>query len=163
MEVAPELASLRQNTREITRPQSPSVLEAALSQAVIHHRGGEVICTFTPAEDECTLELQLQSREAISRILALAYSKANGAPCVAIGDKLLPLSPDANGESTLHLWIDGSIIETFIDRKQAITTRYYGAPDETGEIRVVWGGPVKSLKSMTISEIKPISSDRLTT
>ena len=163
MEVAPELASLRQNTREITRPQSPSELEAALSQAVIHHRGGEVICTFTPAEDECTLELQLQSREAISRILALAYSKANGAPCVAIGDKLLPLSPDANGESTLHLWIDGSIIETFIDRKQAITTRYYGAPDETGEIRVVWGGPVKSLKSMTISEIKPISSDRLTT
>ena len=62
-----------------------------------------------------------------------------------------------------HLWIDGSIIETFIDGKQAITTRYYGAPDEIGEIRVVWNGPVTSLKSMTISEIKPISSDRLTT
>ena len=163
MEVAPELASLRQNTIEIATPQSPYELKKALSQAVIHNRSGEVICTFKPADDECTLELQLQSREGISRMLALAYSKANGAPFVAIGDKLLPLSPDANGDSTLHLWIDGSIIETFIDRRQAITTRYYGAPNEIGEIRVVWDGPVKSLKSMTISEIKPISSDRLTT
>ncbi len=40
--------------------------------------------------------------------MSLAYSRANGAPFVATGDKLLPLSPDANGDSTLHLWIDGS-------------------------------------------------------
>lgn len=163
MEVAPELALLRQNTIAIATPQSPYELKETLSRAVIHNRSGEVICTFKPADGECTLELQLQSREGISRILALAYSKANGVPCVAIGDKLLSLSPDANGDSTLHLWIDGSIIETFIDSRQAITTRYYGAPDEIGEIRVAWSGPVTSLKGMTISGIKPISTDRLTT
>ena len=95
--------------------------------------------------------------------MSLAYSKANGAPFVATGDKLLPLSPDANGDSTLHFWIDGSIIETFIDRRRRSLRGYYGAPDEIGEIRVVWSGPVTSLKSMTISGIKPISSDRLTT
>ena len=76
---------------------------------------------------------------------------------------MIPLSPNANGDSTLNLWIDGSIIEAFIDGKQVITTRYYGAPDEGGEIRVVWNGPITSLKSMTISDINPISSDRLTT
>jgi beta-fructofuranosidase len=163
MEVAPELASLRKNTIEIAKPQSLSELRDALSQAVIHNRSGEVICTFKTADDECALELQLQSRDEVSRIFGLAYSKANGAPFIAIGDKLLPLSPDANGDSTLHLWVDGSIIETFIDSRQAITTRFYGAPDEAGEIRVVWMGPVTSLKRMTISGIKPISSDRLTT
>lgn len=163
MEVAPELASLRQNSTEIAKPQSFAELEEALSQAVIHNRSGEVVCTFKTTDDECTLELQLQSREGVNRMLALAYSRANGAPFVAIADRLLPLSPDANGDSTLHVWIDGSIVETFIDARQAITTRYYGAPDEIGEIRVAWNGPVKSLKSMTISGIKPISSNRLTT
>jgi beta-fructofuranosidase len=96
-------------------------------------------------------------------MIALAYSKANGTPFVATGDKLLPLSPDVNGDSTLHLWIDGSVMETFIDKRQAITTRYYGAPDEVGEIQIVWSGPAASLKSMTISGIKSVSSDRLTT
>ena len=163
IEVAPELASLRENTTEITKPQSSSELIDVLSQAVIHNRSGEVVCTFKAADDECALELQLQSREGISRILGFAYSRANGAPFVAIADKLLPLSPDANGDSTLHLWIDGSIIETFIDRRQVITTRYYAAPNEIGEIRVVWKGPITSLRRITISGIKPISSDRLTT
>jgi beta-fructofuranosidase len=124
MEAAPELASLRQNTIEISRPHSPAELNEALSRANIHNRAGEVICTFTPADDECTLELQLKTREGTARMIALAYSKANGTPFVATGDKLLPLSPDVNGDSTLHLWIDGSVMETFIDKRQAITTRY---------------------------------------
>jgi hypothetical protein len=163
MEVAPELTSLREDTAVIAKSANPTELSEALSGTVIRNRAGEVICTFTPADDECTLELQLKTREGTNRMIALAYSKANGAPFVAIGDRLLPLSPDAIGDSTFHLWVDGSIIETFIDRKQAVTTRYYGAPEEPGEIRVVWSGPVTSLKSITISAMKPISSDRLTT
>jgi beta-fructofuranosidase len=163
MEVAPELTSLREDTAVIAKSANPTELSEALSGTVIRNRAGEVICTFTPADDECTLELQLKTREGTNRMIALAYSKANGAPFVAIGDRLLPLSPDAIGDSTFHLWVDGSIIETFIDRKQAVTTRYYGAPEEPGEIRVVWSGPVTSLKSITISGMKPISSDRLTT
>jgi beta-fructofuranosidase len=163
MEVASELTSLRRNTTEIGKLQSSSELMKALASAVIHNRSGEVLCTFSTAGDECSLELQLQSRSGASRMIALAYSKANGAPFVAVGDRLLPLSPNADGDSTLNLWIDGSIIEAFIDGRQVITTRYYGAPDEVGEVRVVWNGPISSLKSMTISDINPISSDRLTT
>jgi beta-fructofuranosidase len=163
MEVAPEVASLREGTTVITKPQSPAELSVALSRAVIQNRAGEVICTFTPADDDCTFELQLKTRDGTNRMIALAYYKANGAPFIATGDKLLPLSPDVNGDSTLHLWVDGSVIETFIDKRQAITTRYYGAPGEVGEINVAWIGPAGSLKSMTISGIKSISSDRLTT
>lgn len=163
MEVASELASLRRNTTTIGTLNSASELIDSLSKAAIHNRSGEVLCNFNTSGDPCSLELQLQARSGSATIISLAFSKANGLPFIAVGDKLIPLSPNANGDSTLNLWIDGSIIEAFIDGRQVITTRYYGASDEVGEIRVVWNGPISSLKRMTISDINPISSDRLTT
>ena len=162
VEAATELESLRRNTVNITAPQSTEELNRLLTKATIPNRSGEVRCKFNAGGDECGLELQLQSREGIKKIHVLAYSKANSAPFVAVGDRLLPLNPDVDGNSTLHLWIDGSIIETFLDSRQVITTRFYDAPDETGDIRLVWNGPVTSLRSLTVSEIQPISENRLT-
>src|SRR6266446_3110253 len=81
------------------------------------------------------------------------YSQANGAPFVAIGDKLLPLSPDRDGLSTLHLWKDGSVIETFIDKKHVVTTRCYAAAAGPAELRVVWNGASNLLKNLSVSAI----------
>jgi hypothetical protein len=107
--------------------------------------------------------MQLHSNAGTTTIFTAAYLRANDAPFLAIGDKLLPLGPDGDGFSTLHIWIDGSIIETFIDKRQAITTRYYDAPEDIGEISIVWNGPCASLKKMTVSDIRSISNDRLAT
>jgi beta-fructofuranosidase len=162
MEAAPELEGLRRNTVAITAPRSTEELNRSLLKATIPNRSGEVLCKFNASGAECGLELQLQSRDGSRKILALACSQANRAPFVGVGDKLLPLSPDVDGNSTLHLWIDGSIIETFLDIRQVITTRFYDAPNEAGDIRLVWNGPVTSLRSLTVSEIRPISENRLT-
>jgi len=163
MEVAPELAALRENTIYIEDPRTSSELNQSLARAAIHSRAGEVICLFKAGDSVCSLEMQLHTKAGTATIFTVAYSRANDAPFVAIGDKLLPLSPDRDGYSTLHMWIDGSIIETFIDKRKAITTRYYDAPDDIGEICVVWNGPCTSLKKMSISDIRFISNDRLTT
>jgi len=163
VEVAPEFAALRENTIYIEDPRASSELNQSLARAAIHNRAGEVICIFKAGESVCSLEMQLHSNAGTTTIFTATYSRANDAPFVAIGDKLLPLSPDRDGFSTLHIWIDGSIIETFIDKRQAITTRYYDAPYDIGEISIVWNGPCTSLKQMTISGIRSISNDRLTT
>jgi len=163
VEVAPELASLRLNTIYINDPRTSQELNQSLAHAAIYNRAGEVICIFKAGGSECSLEMQLHSKAGTTTIFTVAYSRANDAPFVAIGDKLLPLSPDQDGFSTLHIWMDGAIIETFIDKKQAITTRHYDAPDDTGEIRIVWNGPCAALKKMAISGIQSISNDRLTT
>jgi beta-fructofuranosidase len=162
MEVAPEFSSLRANTVEIRSPTTAAEINDSLSRATIQNRAGEIICTFRANEGACSLELRLQSVAGSSPMLTVAYSQANDAPFVAIGDRLIPLNPDRNGLSTLHIWIDASVIETFIDKRQVVTTRYYASPDDAGEIHIVWNGPVTSLDSMTVSQIRPISSDRLT-
>jgi beta-fructofuranosidase len=163
MEVAPEFASLRQNTVEVKEPRSSTDLINALSRATIHNRVAETICTFNAGRSMCGLELQLQTSTGTTSLFTVAYSQANGAPFVAIGDKLLALCPDPDGLSTMHLWIDGSVIETFIDKRQVVTTRSYDAPSEAGEIRMVWNGAFNLLKHLSVSAIEPISSDRLTT
>jgi hypothetical protein len=72
---------------------------------------------------------------------------------------MLPLSPNADGISTMEVWIDGSVVEIFVDSKQALTVRNY--QPSSGRILPKWTGPA-ALNSMTVSEVTPISSDRLT-
>ena len=47
------------------------------------------------------------------------------ASSVTIGGKTVPLSPDRDGLSSVRLFIDGSIIETFVDSKEVMTARCY--------------------------------------
>ena len=70
-----------------------------------------------------------------------------------MGGKSLPLSPDHDGVSTVHLWMDGSIIETFVDRKEAMTARCY-TPSPAG-IQLAWTGAADALKSLTVSGVTP--------
>ncbi|HTF64435.1 MAG TPA: glycoside hydrolase family 32 protein [Edaphobacter sp.] len=160
--VAAELEGLRQNTVELKNPRKDEELSSFLSHALITKRAGEIICVFDTTSGDCGITLQLRAKDGLIAMLNVEYSKANGRPFVAIGDRLLPLNPDRDGNSKLHFWIDGSIFETFIDDRQVMTTRSYAAPAEEGEISVAWNGSARSLRSLQISEIRSISTDRLT-
>jgi beta-fructofuranosidase len=163
MEVAAEFESLRMNTVLIKQPRDPGELSDALSRAIIHGRAGEIACTFKVGESSCGLDLRLDSKEDSVSLLTIAYDGANDQPVITIANKVMPLSPDTDGLSSLHIWIDGSVIETFVDKRRAITTRCYATTVEPAEIHVVWTGAVDSLMSLIVSGIKPISDDRLTT
>ncbi|MGA8028465.1 MAG: glycoside hydrolase family 32 protein [Bryobacteraceae bacterium] len=163
MEVPPEFASQRIQSVTIESPRSSQQLDTALSKAPIRNRAGEVICTFKPDQSRgCGLEFRLRSAGAVP-IFSMTNGGANGTSSVSIGDQTLLLSADQEGFSTAHIWIDGSVIETFIDKKQVITMRSYAGPNQLDDIDVVWSGPADAMKSLTISSIKRISNDRLTT
>ena len=162
MRVAPEFESLRQDTMELNEPASEGDMNAFLSRAAITNRSGEIRCSFDTKLGECSLVLQLKSKEGVAPLAKIAYSQANSSPFVAIEDRLIPLNPDSHGYSTVHLWIDGSVIETFIDGSQVMTTRSYVMPGEEGEIALTWNGRATALRRLSLSNIKPISMDRLT-
>ncbi len=81
----------------------------------------------------------------------------------AIGDRLLALNPDADHISTIHIWLDGSVVESFLDKRQAMTTRCYEPANQAGEVQVTWSGSPGQLKEYHVFQLRPISSDRLTT
>ena len=129
----------------------------------IHARSGEVVCTFRASADPCNLELQAHGASGTQSLLKIAFSYANGKPMAAIGDRLLPLSPDSEHVSTVHIWLDGSVAETFLDKRQAMTTRCYGPADQAGDVQVTWSGSPGRLMEYAIFQLRPMSSNRLTT
>jgi beta-fructofuranosidase len=159
MDVPPEFASLRQNTQAIHAPQNEKTLSAALTKMAIENRSGEVLCKFKPREKPCGLELR--SGADAAPLYAIRYDGDKSQPSISIGDRRLALSPNQDGTSTIHLWIDGSVIEVFVDGKEAMTSRSY--TPSTGNIQLGWTGAAEALDSLSVSAVKPISDDRLTT
>jgi beta-fructofuranosidase len=159
MEVPPEFHSLRHNVKSLQKADSTETVATALANLPIQTRAGMVVCTFKAGERAFGLELGASGQSA--PLFAIKYDNAIGKPAVTIADQTLPLSPDRDGISTLNLWMDGSVIETFVDNKAAMTARCY-APS-SGDLHLAWSGETAALKSLTVSGVTPISDDRLTT
>jgi beta-fructofuranosidase len=146
MDVPPEFAALRKNTQKLQAAQT----------APIENRAAEIVFSFKAGQSACGLEL----RAGATPLFAIRYG-GGGSASVSVGGNILSLSPDHDGVSTVHLWIDGSIIETFVDHKEVMTARCY-TPSPAG-IQLAWTGAADALKSLAVSSVTPISKDRLTT
>ena len=163
MAVAPEFSSLRTNTVAIKGTQSPEKLQAALSKATFDNRAGELTCMFAARQSRgCGLELRMLSDSGASTVLALKFREGQRDLLVEVGDRTVPLNPGPDGTSFIQILVDGSVVETFIDKRHVITTRSYVEPGSKGRTQAVWSGESRALKSLTISNIKPISDNRLT-
>jgi beta-fructofuranosidase len=160
--VAPELELLRQSKVSTENPMTMGS-DAAITLGKIRERSGEIVCKFRASADACSLELQAQATTGTQSLLKIAFSYANGKPMAAIGDRLLPLSPASDHVSIVRIWLDGSVVETFLDNRQAMTTRCYEPADQAGEVQVTWSGSPGQLKDYSVFQLRPISSDRLTT
>src|SRR5258708_2342225 len=162
IEVAPELEMLRQSKVSTENPL-PMGSDAAINLGKIRERSGEIVCKFRASAGPCNLELQAQGPSGTQSLLKIAFSYANGKPMAAIGDRLLSLSPVSDHVSTVHIWLDGSVVETFLDKRQSMTTRCYEPADQAGEVEVTWSGSPGQLKEDAVFQLPPVSSDRLAT
>ncbi len=158
METPPEFSTLRKNAHSIESPHSAETLAATLAKMPIQHRAGEIVCTFRPQKSAFALELRASVDTA--PIFVIKYDGVPSNPTLSVGDKKLQLASGRDGTSTLHLWMDGSIIELFVDGREAMTSRCF-APS-AGNILISWTGAVDALKSLKVYNVTPISSDRLT-
>ena len=162
MEVAPDVESLRAKSVSIQQKRDSNELDIALQEAVIQGRAGAIRCTFKVGESSFGLDLRLGSRDGIS-LLAVDYIGVDVQPMLTVGDRAVPLSPNRDGVSSFDIWIDGSVIETIVDRRQAITARSYASTSQAGEIHVIWNRRRQLLKCLVVSDVNAISDDRLTT
>jgi beta-fructofuranosidase len=158
MEVPAEFASLRRNVQSmdghVAGKENPW-----LAKATIRNRSAQVLYTFKAGDLACALELHAEGVAA--PLLTLSYNGHSAQPRLTVGDKTLKLSPDDEGLSTIQLWMDGSVVELFADKREVLTARIYELTE--GEIHLAWVGGTGPLRSISVSEVSPISPDRLTT
>jgi beta-fructofuranosidase len=159
MEVPPEFSELCRETGRLMA--SPKVdVAAALARMPVAHRAARIGLRFQIGAGPCGLELRRSGTKDNSALLTLRFNGSASTPFVSFGTHSIPLAPDGEGISSLDLWIDGSVIEAFADHRQALTERCYAVAD--GDIFAVWEGPSYALKELSISQVTPISADRLT-
>lgn len=160
MQIPPEFSLLEvHDVRAKEKPKRGGQASDTLAGQAIRSRAGKVLYTFKAGENACSLKLS--ESDTSSPLLAISYNRVNGAPGLIIGDKTVGLSPDQDGRSTVELWMDGSVVEILVDRREALTLRNYSP--STGEIKLLWQGDPAWLESISVFGIAPISNDRLTT
>jgi beta-fructofuranosidase len=161
--VAPEMETLCENRRAIKTAHRPGDLQRALEQMSVPGRAGLLRLRFTAGEKAWGLGLRLGAAENPTSIVALHYAgRADGQPALMVGDKAIPISPDASSHSEVLVWIDGSVLEVLVDRRHAVTSRSYARPSDSGPVGLAWSGSPESLIELSVAGIRSISPDRLT-
>jgi beta-fructofuranosidase len=142
-EVAPAIRELRASRHSV--PETAQVRDLA----------AEIDLRLKLQGEDFALRLQSESGEFAS----ISCSRQSGKRELRVNSVTAPLAGEANSTIHLHLFIDGSVVEIFVDGKMALTARVYQIP--SGPVRVKLESKVE-VGSFDLWQINPISKDRLT-
>jgi beta-fructofuranosidase len=163
MGAAPAIEVLRkkQQTFKITADEERTRRE--ISAIRVEGCCSEILCNARRSADPFGLSLvSLEDGGSERQWIALRYDPT-AADQISIDDKTVPIAFGSQGEFEFYMYIDGSVIEVFINRQAAYTKRFYYPGKRQPEMRVSISGKTTNLSSLSIWQLSPISPNRLTT
>jgi len=126
----------------------------------IKQYSGEILCTAR--KDAYPYELSLCGAGADKEVwLTVKYDPLHPSQ-ILIDGTLLPVGLDEKADLELHLYIDGSVIELFVNKQAACTKRVYCPGNSAHDLRLQWTGKTSSIVKLSVRNMAPISADRLT-
>ena len=151
--VADEIQKLR--TDRVGMLKACLVCESALNPVRIHDLAADIEVHLQPGADECTLRLYSDSGDFAS----ISCWNQGGSRELRVNAQKAPLPGPPTSPLSLQMFFDGSVLEVFANGTVALTARVYQVP--SGPLRLKLDGNVKLL-SLSAWQLKPISTDRLT-
>jgi beta-fructofuranosidase len=121
---------------------------------------GEILCRVRRTPEP--FELALQSADGATTWLRLQYDPLHPGQ-VTIDARPLPVLLEEKEDLELHLYVDGSVIEAFVNHEGAWTRRFYPPGSSPQDMRLQWTGKTAGIVSLSVWQISPISAHRLTT
>jgi len=82
---------------------------------------------------------------------------------VFIDSHPIPVSLRDDEDLEMHMYVDGSVIEVFVNRQAAWTKRFYANSNSPLDLCLQWTGTTTNIASLSVWQLTPISNDRLTT
>jgi beta-fructofuranosidase len=156
----PEFDKLRDAPRNLQWSGDESSGRDRLARMVVRGACGEITLSFQRKTEP--LDFSLVSPERSAPWLACRYDPARPG-AIRIDDQFVPLGPLNDKAVELRFLIDGSVIECFANGYGASTNRFYAPGSSAPAIGVQIPGPLSRIVSLSVSQIKPISANRLTT
>jgi beta-fructofuranosidase len=168
----PTLDKLRKSEQKLSLTPSKSGEKELLGNLRLKDACGEILCTIQPTQP-FTLDLisplltpiDPKDTTAVSTqqsYLSIRYSHANPKELV-VDQQRLPINLTPGNPLELHFYIDGSVIELFVNNQATLTKRFYYPGPTAPEIAVSITGNRSDITRLSQWQLTPITKDRLTT
>jgi beta-fructofuranosidase len=156
MRVAPEAESLRAKAF-LLPPQRLATSERRLALDFVKFEG---LCSEL-AWKTASIPSSLQLDDDAGTWFSLRLERQDSGAKLTVNEASIELPVSINAEREFHLYLDASVAELICDHKHALTTRIYRRPQ--GPLRIALGdSDLANLTSLEAWQLRPISSDRLT-
>ncbi len=164
MQVAPAAQVLRGRRQALKITQSEEKIIEQIGKMTIENCCGEILCTFKPGTDKFALALlgSQPNQTATETWLTLQYDAAANHP-ISLDGAAIPVQLRNPQTLEVHIYIDGSVAEVFVNNQITYTRRFYYPGTDAPMISLRIQGKTTNLASLEMWQIHPISPDRLTT
>ncbi|HTZ57825.1 MAG TPA: glycoside hydrolase family 32 protein [Acidobacteriaceae bacterium] len=161
MQAASEAEALRQRPQNFSSSADEDRNQRQIASMRVKGVCGEILCVTRPGTTTFEFALADLQDDDAHPWLSVRYDPANPDQTMVDG-KPLPVGTTPTGELELHLYLDGSVIELFINRKAAFTKRFYygGSRAPSAGMRIT--GQTSLISTLSVWPLTPISRDRLT-
>jgi beta-fructofuranosidase len=159
--IDPVAQKLRQHEQKLLlAPAKPDKNELVSSQR-LKDACGEIQCRIKSISEPFTFDL-LNAATPETSFLSIRYSHANPRELV-VDQQRVPINPASDEPLELRLFVDGSVIELFINNQVTHTKRFYYPGNTAPEIAISITGNPSDVTRLSLWQLTPISKDRLTT
>jgi beta-fructofuranosidase len=158
--VAPAVEKLRQSPQILRISGSEEQNQNQIARMTIKNCCGEILCTAKPA-GMFGLSLFGNGESDPQPWISVQYDSAQPNQ-IRLDEKTVPFLPGKAGELNLHFYIDGSVIETFVNNHAAYTKRFYYSGSSAPQLNLKIRGKTTCLSSLSMWQLSPVSPDRLT-
>ena len=156
MNVAPTAQRLRSVHAGFASNTTPAARRRIFDTLRIHDLAAELNVELTATADPFSIHMNSDDGENFATISCTTKS---GSRELRVNSVTAPLSAAPGSSLQLHLFLDGSVLEVFVNRTTALTARIYQIP--SGPLRLKIEGSA-ALAKFNAWQLAPISKDRLT-
>lgn len=163
MQVAPaaEVLRGRQQVLRVTLSEEKNIEQ--IGNMTIENCCGEIFCTLKPGRDKVSFSLR-GSRPNLSATetwLTLQYDPA-AQHQISLDGIVIPVELNDLNTLEVHIYIDGSVAEVFVNKQITYTKRFYYSGTDAPAMSLRILGKTTKVSSLEMWQLTPISPNRLT-
>lgn len=159
--VAEEVNQLRKQEQTLHVATDEKENQRQIAGLPIEGRAGEILCRVRRASEPLELLLYSGLGRADSW-LSLRYDPLHLGQ-ISIDGQPFSLTLADREDLNFCLYIDGSVIEVFVNNQVACTKHIYSPDSIAKDIYMQWKGSTSNIVGLSVWQLSPISADRLTT
>jgi beta-fructofuranosidase len=164
VQVAPVVHILRRSHQVLKVSASEEQNKERIQQMSIENCCGEILCSFKKGGGPFALSLYgMELGSTTQQQWLEIHYDPEAHHQIMIDGQVIPVDLRTRNGLEVHMYIDGSVVELFLNKQIAFTKRVYYSGEQAPTMHLSLLGKTTSLSRCSMWQLTPISANRLTT